>query len=538
MGTLSAQQNTLGLIYSEPGYQDGYTLFAPLFSKTTYLIDKQGRLVHTWESQYFPKYSAFLLPDGSLLRTGGVDNPNFNFAPAAGGIIERIGWDGRVLWSYKISDSTQCQHHDIYPMPNGNILANVWEVKDSLIATKIGGRNPDKIGKVVWSEKIVEIKPKGTNSAEIVWEWKLWDHLVQDVNAEFTDARYAPIAESIGCLNINYVKSADPKNPSWIHMNGIDYNEKLDQIMVSAHALGEIWIIDHSTTTAQAATNEGGKYGKGGDFLYRWGNPAAYNRGTDADRVLFGQHHPNWIHPGLPNAGKILLFNNGVGRPDGAYSSIEIIEPPMDTNKKYIIQTEKPYGPEKPFWHYTDPIPTNLYTTNQSGVQQLPNGNINVCVGTKGTFFEVTPDKRVLWKYINPVTRSGIAEQGTIVDSGNDGNNVFRTYLYLPDYSGLVGKVLTTGFPIEVSLIGVDTNKIIVNPNPASERITFTLRNTLNTPTTVTLNNLIGQIVAEQIIVSDGKEYSMNLQNLAPGMYVLKVNDGQEIRVGKIMIQR
>ncbi|MBS1537538.1 MAG: aryl-sulfate sulfotransferase [Bacteroidetes bacterium] len=535
MGTLVAQENTLGLIMSEPGNQEGYILFAPLFSKITYLIDKQGRLVHTWESKYFPKYSAFLLPDGSLLRTASSDNPNFRSAPAAGGIIEKIGWDGRVLWTFKISDSTQCQHHDIVPLPNGNILANVWEAKDSLIATAIYGRLSDRMGPVVWSEKIVEINP---DSNKIVWEWKLWDHLVQDINAEFTGALYDNVANNPGRLNINYVKTANLKEPSWIHMNAIDYNAELDQIMISAHAIGEIWVIDHSTTTQEAASDFGGKHGNGGNFIYRWGNPAAYNRGTDADRKIFAQHNPNWIRPGLTDAGKILLFNNGVNRPDGAYSSIEIIETPIDSNGNYLLEPDKPYGPDKMYWHYTAPIPTDLYTTNQSGVQRLPNGNINVCVGTKGTFFELTPDKRVIWKYINPVTLNGVAEQGTDVATGTGLNNVFRTYLYPSDYTGLAGKVLSTGFPIEVSLIGVDTNKIICHPNPATDQIRFSLRGTANNPTIVSLSNSIGQIVFEQLIVSDGKEYSISLANLASGMYSLKVVDGGEIRVGKVMLLR
>jgi len=42
-------------------------------------------------------------------------------------------------------------------------------------------------------------------------------------------------------------------------------------------------VIDHSTTTAQAAGHSGGTYGKGGDLLYRWGNPNAYQHGTAAD---------------------------------------------------------------------------------------------------------------------------------------------------------------------------------------------------------------------------------------------------------------
>lgn len=72
-------------------------------------------------------------------------------------------------------------------------------------------------------------------------------------------------------LNINYLTQKD-----WLHCNGVDYNPILDQVVISSHNTNEWYVIDHSTTTAQAASHSGGNSGKGGDFLYRWGNPAAY----------------------------------------------------------------------------------------------------------------------------------------------------------------------------------------------------------------------------------------------------------------------
>src|SRR5690606_15913622 len=105
--------------------------------------------------------------------------------------------------------------------------------------------------------------------------------------------------------------------------NAIDYNPQLDQIMISTREFSELWIIDHSTTTAEAAGHTGGRSGKGGDILYRYGNPAAYNRGTRADQKFFYQHDAQWIEPGLPGAGNILVFNNGWNRVDGSsFSSV------------------------------------------------------------------------------------------------------------------------------------------------------------------------------------------------------------------------
>ena len=40
---------------------------------------------------------------------------------------------------------------------------------------------------------------------------------------------------------------------------------------------------------AERVRHTGGRFGKGGDLLYRWGNPQAYGAGTAADQRLFAQ---------------------------------------------------------------------------------------------------------------------------------------------------------------------------------------------------------------------------------------------------------
>src|SRR5215471_9939407 len=46
----------------------GYTLMAPANTTTTYLIDMEGRVVKTWQSDCKPGHSAYLLENGNLLR--------------------------------------------------------------------------------------------------------------------------------------------------------------------------------------------------------------------------------------------------------------------------------------------------------------------------------------------------------------------------------------------------------------------------------------------------------------------------------------
>ena len=116
---------------------------------------------------------------------------------------------------------------------------------------------------------------------------------------------------------LGYVGGTRSISEDWNHTNSVAYNAALDQIMLSVHSFHEIWVIDHSTTTAEAAGSTGGKRGKGGDLLYRWGNPVVYHAGKVSDQQLFGQHHAHWIPPGRPGAGNLLVFNNGSRRPGG-----------------------------------------------------------------------------------------------------------------------------------------------------------------------------------------------------------------------------
>jgi hypothetical protein len=187
-----------------------------------------------------------------------------------------------------------------------------------------------------------------------------------------------------------------------LHTNSIDYNEKFDQILISVHNFNEIWVIDHSTTTQEATGHTGGSSRKGGDILYRWGNPAAYRAGITSDQKFFGQHDASWIKTGCPGEGNILVFNNGWNRPTDMYSSVDEIIPPVDDNGEYYLEPGSPYGPESLLWSYTGSPPTSFYSDGFSGAQRLKDGDTLICDGVAGRFFEVTPEKTTVWQYTNP----------------------------------------------------------------------------------------------------------------------------------------
>jgi hypothetical protein len=209
--------------------------------------------------------------------------------------------------------------------------------------------------------------------------------------------------KSIGYLGAAPGKGPGRINPDWTHLNGVAYNADLDQIVVSVHAFSEVWIIDHSTTTTEATGHTGGRSGKGGDLLYRWGNPRAYRAGKAKDQRLFAQHNAHWIPRGLPGAGHLLVFNNGNRRLNGNYSSVDEIVLPVDAEGKYAHKPGTAYGPDKAVWSYSAPKKSDFFAMLISGSQRLANGNTLICSGLNGTVFEVTPEKDVVWKYRNPV---------------------------------------------------------------------------------------------------------------------------------------
>jgi len=409
---------------------DGYILYTPWLWATTYLINGEGEVVRSWKSAYQPALSVYLLENGNLIRSD--YKPNIFFGPMGGstGRVEKFSWYGIPLWEFEYSDSQHYLHHDIEPLPNGNILMIAWGKKTSDEAIN-AGRNPDLVKDTgMWPDHIIEVKPTGFFSGEIVWEWHVWDHLIQDYN--ISKNNYGIVANHPELIDINI--GTIPTD--WNHINSIDYNEELDQILLSATHLNEIWIIDHSTTTEEAAGHIGGNSGKGGDLLYRWGNPQTYRAGNVEDQKLFFQHDARWIESGCPGDGNILVLNNGNGRPGNEYTSVDEIVPPVDNKGNYYLKTGSAYGPEDQVWIYD----CDFFAEFLGGAQRLANGNTLICDGSRGQFFEVTYEKEVVWRYDNlfpyPLTSKTQLKlfPFNLLYYTTD---VFKINRYNPDYPGL-----------------------------------------------------------------------------------------------------
>jgi hypothetical protein len=454
-----------GLTIDSDSLSPGYIMFAPTNSASVYLINRKGEVVHEWKGNY-GTHSPYLNDDGSLTLIGeDVDFPVFAGGGEAGR-IQRISWDSKMLWDFEYANEAYHIHHDIAVMPNGNVLAIAWEAKTYEEALK-AGKDPEQIPKAgVWPDKIVEIKQVDKTHGEVVWEWHFWDHLIQDMNPGMDN--YGDVTAHPELLDINQGRelpepisqdsmdalhkarrawrnrTVENRGSDIYHVNSINYNADLDQIVISSPVLDEIFIIDHSTTTEEAASHSGGRMGKGGDFLFRWGNPQNYRQGDSTDQMSFGQHDARWVEAGKPGAGNITLYNNDIPfiKDSLDYSAVYEIKPVMDEEGNYVMQDNGRFATEEPVWKYIAPDTLSFYGSFISGAHRMQNGNTFINEGPRGRFFEVTPEGEIVWEYLNPY-------RGTIHHPNGDPVSVmpftyivFRSNFIPADHPGLKDREL------------------------------------------------------------------------------------------------
>lgn len=467
-----------GLKVNGDGLADGYILFAVPNSASVYLINRRGEVVHEWKSNH-GVMNAYLQDDGSLFQSAYDPDPPVFMGGGQAGRIQKTSWDNDMLWDYEYANEQHLHHHDFAVMPNGHVLAIAWESRtaDEAIAA---GRNPKITPKAgVWPDQIVEIASVDDMHGKVVWEWHSFGHLIQDFDK--TKKNFGDIASHPELINFNAGEDSLPKmqlsldslrllkrqgkvspnaNPDNLgsdifHFNAIKYNPDLDQIVFSSPELGEIFIIDHSTTIAQAAGHKGGRWGKGGDILYRWGNPKNYHRGDSIDQQLHYQHDVRWINKGEPGAGHLTIFDNNSSKSNKTffddngsktdsidYSAIYEIIPPVDSKGNYILEKGKAYGPDKAVLVYRAPDSLSFWSSFISGSHRMANGNTFICEGAKGRFFEVTKDGKTVWEYLNPFRGNIRRTNGDPFPISPMTYSAFRAIFIPADHPGLRGKKL------------------------------------------------------------------------------------------------
>ncbi|MFZ4401429.1 MAG: aryl-sulfate sulfotransferase [Bacteroidales bacterium] len=463
--SLFAQESFM--IQTETRYWDnskaynGYTLFGT--RGTTYLIDMEGHVIHTWPIGTNPRFTEA----GTLLDAVGGN-------PSSQNSWKELDWNGNTVWSYTETRSTYHGHHDFAKIYNPKLgdstfiyIANKDLTSAQCLAAGCDASNTYTNPQM---DAIVEVDRQGN----VIWEWCFFDHVVQDMYPSLST--YGVIANTPGKIDLNL--RGNPVKSDWMHCNSLDYRQDSDLIVInSVH--GEFYVIDHGNTfiANQPANSIALAATTAGDFKYRFGDPAKYDKGdppsvldnwekaTAGHKQLGGSHDIQWIKPGLPGAGNFLVFNNAENLFELTPQSyiVEInpylnatgtntgsfVNPPLagynvvntpDNN----LMKEKKNVSKQIVWRYSSKNNTSFYSTIGSSAQRLPNGNTLVCSMNDGHFFEVRPaDTSIVWEYINPMTRDGIKK--VKVDNYPTYNGVFRAYRYTATHPALNGQTLTPG---------------------------------------------------------------------------------------------
>jgi uncharacterized repeat protein (TIGR01451 family) len=399
----------------------------------TYFTDLDGNVIRTWKSSFLPSAWVYFLDNGHVLRGGSDKGSSPLGGGGQGGRFQEFDFDGNLLWDFTYNNP-QLPHHDVAVLPNGNILAIAWEGKTAEEARRAGRRSSAIPSNGIWPDMLIEFEPMRPNGARIVWEWHIWDHLIQNIDPTLDN--YGDPAAHPERIDINGETGGGfGFSRDLFHTNAVAYNPELDQIILSVPTFNEVWVIDHSTTGQEAAGRTGGRSGRGGDLLYRWGNPRSYDRGTEADQLLGFQHDARWIPQGYPGAGNIMVFSNQTPNATGTITKVYEFVPPADANGRYAIPALGPFGPTTPLWTYSNP---SLQAINLSGAERLKGGNTLISSGPQGRVFEINPAKEIVWEYWSPYS-------GPFGNSGNS-FSLFRATKIRPDHPGLAGRDL---FPLE-----------------------------------------------------------------------------------------
>ena len=476
---------------------NGYALFNDMGESITYLIDKNGDIAHTWSCATEANYTVKLKDNGNIMR-GGIDYNSPLFGAAAGGIVQELDANANIVWQFNYSNSQHLSHHDLEILPNGNVLLIAWEVKSSANVIQAGY---DGSAVSLWPTQIIEVAQNGTGG-QIVWEWHIWDHMIQDYDASKNN--YGVVVDHPELMDVNAVEPWDPQwGEDWFHVNGIGYNADLDQIVFTSRTASELFVIDHSTTTAQAASHAGGNSGKGGDFLYRWGNSSNYG-GSGSQTVSGALHDPRWItDDGRTNGGYIQFFNNVGG--GGGGSAVDAIQAPV--SGFIYTMTGNTYAPSSYDWRHNCLVDT----WGQSSSNIMSNGNVFVNVSNE-YMYEQNSGGTTVWQY-----NAGPA----------------KAFRYECDHPGIIA--LLGENPCGNATLSEETlSNINIYPNPSTGTFAIDGVELGDNGLIVSIYDMSGKMVIE---ISNGLTF--DLSSLDDGIYFANLNfNNDKVVVKKLTLVR
>ena len=517
-------QNTIGVTVNTEQTYEGYTLISSISDNNVYLIDNCGRVVHEWELECDRGVAAYIDKDGNLYKS--CRTPGFANTGGVTGAIQKLSWDGNLKWNFHLANTQYHLHHDFDILPNGNILVLAYEKIELGDWRNLGSTIAGNID-FIQSEAILEIRQEGLDSFEIVWEWHLTDHFVQDLSPEYPN--FAAVNVEKRKLDIN--SSSTGPAADRIHFNSIRYNEALEQIIVSAKHLNEVFIIEKTDNSEIASKGEGGKYGFGGDFLYRFGNGENYGL-IDTSRLAIGeQHNIQWV----PNSNtNITIFNNSTDSSRIRSEALEVLLPVTDG--RYRIDENENFEDISVIWSLDELSGSAFKSRIMSGVQRLSNDNYLIGVADEKSLTEVDIDGNIVWKYIVPIRNGEPMQQG---DNQALAATIFNANKYSPLYQGFEGRDLKPSDPIELNFDITECLAVSTSDAGEAEVLEVEINNGMlyitNQDNELQLNVLTatGSEVIDMQLPYGVNE--INLTNLHRGLYFISVSNKKTVKSYKYL---
>jgi hypothetical protein len=337
-------------VYKPEKCYNGFTIINPFLSRTVYMINMMGDVVHTWqiyetEDGGEPLHSIFIEKQagGSLMSILWRNQKYFDRHQRVSqyGVVQ-VDWNGDIQWRYLPPEGVSV-HHDIERLANGHTMLLGYERRSF----------PEISKEVIADDYFKEIDVEGN----ILWEWFTCDHFDEFA---YSDETKRLMFEKGGDLFHNNTCTVLPDTP----LGKKDSRFSAGNILGSQRHLGLIYIVDRNSSKV----------------VWQWGTQ---------ENGLVGQHHPTMLHNG-----NILIYDNGgrSGYPQRHRPKTRLIE--IDPVSG---QTVWEYG-----YEYSQRESSKFSGSSWGSAQRLPNGNTFSLDTHSGRIFEVTPYNEIVWEYINP----------------------------------------------------------------------------------------------------------------------------------------
>ncbi|HEY7444657.1 MAG TPA: aryl-sulfate sulfotransferase [Vicinamibacterales bacterium] len=397
-------------IYQPEKTWNGYTLHDAPDGKGVALIDMNGRVLKRWEALATSSGVFRMLPGGYVMG-GDKDRPPHQEAEA----LIQLDWNGKEVWRFDRTERVK--------MPDGDVkwvarLHHDWQREGSpagyfsplssplvssgrtLILAHANPTRPEITDRRLEDDLILEVSWSG----EILWKWSASDHVNELGFSE----------EARNTLNRSVTWNPRRESADWLHLNAAAYvgpNRWYDAGDKRFHPANVLWSSREANIVAIVD--------RSGAVVWRMGPDY---RESDALRSLgqiIGQHNPHIIPRGLPGEGNLLVFDNGGAAGYGAANPAAPSGIGSVRRASSRVLEINPVTFEK-IWDYSlgGAESYRFFSHYVSNAQRLPNGNTLINEGADGRIFEVTPNREIVWEYINPF--SSAATPPT--------NRVYRAY--------------------------------------------------------------------------------------------------------------